>query len=71
MASKAAARLAEKLKPRTELGMNAAELAAELEVTPQAVSQWLRGENLPRPSTMRRLEELTGIPMQEWMEEAS
>lgn len=51
--------------------MNAAELAAELEVTPQAVSQWLRGENLPRPSTMRRLEELTGIPMQEWMEEAS
>ena len=67
MASRAAVRLAEKLKPRTDLGMSTAELAAELKVTVQAVSQWLKGDNLPRPELMQRLEKLTGIPMQEWL----
>jgi len=70
MTSKAAVRLAEKLKPKTEIGMTTAELATELKVSVQAVSQWLRGDNLPRPDHMRKLEELTGIAMQEWLEEA-
>lgn len=70
MLSKAAARLGEKLKPRTELGMSAADLGRELGVTSQAVSQWLRGDNLPRPEVMRKLQELTGIPMQDWTEPA-
>lgn len=70
MQSKAAARLAEALTPRTELGMTAAELARTLGVTQQAVSQWLKGENIPRADMMRRLEDLTGVPMRDWTEPA-
>ncbi len=49
------------LKPKT-----AAELARHLEVTPQAVSQWLAGETTPRIENILRIEHLYGIGAEEW-----
>jgi transcriptional regulator with XRE-family HTH domain len=70
MLSKAAVALAEKLEPRTTLGMTAAELARKLGVTPQAVSGWIKGKAVPTPETLRALEDVTGIPMRAWTEPA-
>lgn len=48
--------------------MRASELARELDVSPQAVSAWLRGDAKPDPEKMAKLEDLLGIPMRAWLE---
>lgn len=70
MVSLAAVRLTELLAPKPALGFNAAELARKLDVTPQAVSGWLKGKALPSPDLMAKLEDLTEIPMRAWTEPA-
>lgn len=42
------------------------ELATHLEVSPQAVSQWLSGATVPRIEHAFRLEHLYGIDAEEW-----
>lgn len=49
--------------------MTQAELARQLEVTPQAVSGWLHGRGRPSPRIMRVLEDM-GVPMRDWLEPA-
>lgn len=44
------------------LGMTAAALAREAEVTPQTVSKWRSGENVPPITRFARLEEILGLP---------
>lgn len=58
------------LEPKTQLGVNASELARRLDVTPQAVSAWLKGRATPSTDMLRKLEDETGIPMRDWTEPA-
>lgn len=46
--------------------MTQAELARQLEVSPQAVSDWLRGDSVPKPNLMAKIEDLLGVPMRAW-----
>ncbi len=56
--------LKEALRPKRP--MSQAELARELRVTPQAVSEWVSGAKQPTAERMRRIEDLLGIPMRSW-----
>lgn len=58
--------LAAILRPPKPRLMTQAELARQLEVSAQAVSDWLRGDSLPRPETMAKIEDITGVPMRSW-----
>jgi transcriptional regulator with XRE-family HTH domain len=40
--------------------LDAAELAARLKVSPEAVRKWLRGERIPRPAQMAAILEVSG-----------
>lgn len=51
--------------------MSQSKLAEELGVSPQAVSGWVIGKSKPTPELMARIEDLVGIPMRAWTEEAS
>lgn len=69
MRTKAARSLAEKLTPApSESGYNQTTLAAFLGVTKGAVNEWCQGKSRPRPDVMRRLQDLFGVPMQDWTE---
>lgn len=57
--------LAEILRPPVRR-LTQAQLARELEVSAQAVSDWLRGDSLPRPELMAKIEDITGVPMRSW-----
>lgn len=46
--------------------MTQAQLARELDVSAQAVSDWLRGDSLPKPDLMAKIEDLLGVPMRAW-----
>lgn len=46
---------------RTRLGLTQVDLAAALQVGPQAVSKWERGENAPDVATLPALAELLGV----------
>lgn len=50
-------------KPSTQ-----SELARALGVTPQSVSNWVNGQSKPSPENMRRLEDIFGILMRDWVE---
>lgn len=67
MHSVASRRLAEALRPKV---MSQSELAEKLEVSPQAVSKWVRGDGRPAPKLMAKIEEVLGIPMREWADES-
>lgn len=43
-------------------GMRQAELARRLDVSPQAVSQWVTDKSAPGKDTLIRLEDLLGLP---------
>jgi transcriptional regulator with XRE-family HTH domain len=58
--------LAAILKPRIAPG----ELAERLGVSKQSVSDWLRGDSLPRPELMAKIEDITGVPMRSWTVDA-
>ncbi len=58
-------RLAEALTPRV---MTQSELARQLGVSAQAVSDWVAGKSKPKPDLMARIEDLLGIPMRAWTE---
>lgn len=62
-------RLNEALRPRRV--MTQAELARRLGVSPQAVSDWLRGDSQPKPDHMAKIEDLLGIPMRSWTDPAT
>ncbi len=68
MASVAARKLAELVRPKSPQ-MTTAELAEKMAVSKQAVAKWLSG-SLPSSKAMRELEDLLGIPMQDWFESA-
>lgn len=57
-------RLQHARKERTSL--NQRQVAERLGVTPQAVSQWERGEDSPSSSNLRKLAELYDVPM-DWL----
>ncbi len=59
-------RLGEALSPKV---MSQAELARKLDVSAQAVSDWVAGKSKPKPDLMAQIEDLTGIPMRAWTEE--
>lgn len=58
--------LAAILRPPKPKHMSQAELARKLEVSAQAVSDWLRGDTLPRPELMAKIEDILGVPMRAW-----
>lgn len=45
-----------------ERGWTQKELAAQVEKSPQAVTNWLRGEDFPRPATLLKLAASLGLP---------
>lgn len=59
--------LAALLRPQ----MKQAELARVLKVSPQTVSDWLRGDSQPKPELMAKIEDLLGVPMRSWTVELS
>jgi transcriptional regulator with XRE-family HTH domain len=48
--------------------MSQSDLARQLEVSPQAVSEWVRGAKQPSAERMAQIEDLLGIPMRAWTE---
>jgi transcriptional regulator with XRE-family HTH domain len=63
--SEAAKKLEKALFPQKEQ-LTVAGLAEKLGVSRQAVHAWLKGDSVPRAKHMAEIENLTGIPMQEW-----
>jgi transcriptional regulator with XRE-family HTH domain len=51
--------------------MTQTDLAKALDVTPQAVGQWLGGHARPSLERMVQLRDLYDIPLAAWTEEAS
>jgi transcriptional regulator with XRE-family HTH domain len=43
-----------------EMGLTQAGLAKQLDVYQQTVSKWIRGETVPRPSAVRKMEDALG-----------
>lgn len=64
MKTEASDRLAKALRPTRV--MSQSELARQLDVSPQAVSDWVRGDCQPKPELMAKIEDLLGIPMRAW-----
>lgn len=54
------------LRPPKPTQMTQAELARELKVSPQAVSDWLRGDTVPKPEIRAKIESLLGVPSGLW-----
>lgn len=54
-----------------ERGMNQAEIAAALGLTPSTVSGWFLGNRYPRIDVMQRLADLLEVPMRELITENS
>jgi transcriptional regulator with XRE-family HTH domain len=44
-----------------QLGINQTELAKNIDVSKEAVSQWLKGEKVPRPAKLLQLSKLLGL----------
>jgi len=65
--TKASLALAKALRPKV---MSAVDLARKLGISKQTVSDWVAHRSRPEPERMAQLEELLGIPMREWTEEA-
>jgi transcriptional regulator with XRE-family HTH domain len=62
----AASRLLEQaVRPKV---MAPGELAKQLGVTPQSVSDWVAGKSKPKADLMARIEDLLEIPMRAWTE---
>jgi transcriptional regulator with XRE-family HTH domain len=68
MLTDGSSRLSEALKPKV---MTQSELAKRLNVSPQAVSDWVAGKSKPRADLMAQIEDLLGIPMRAWTEPSS
>lgn len=64
MKTAASEALRELLRPKRP--MSQTELARELDVSPQAVSEWVSGNSQPTPDRMGKIEDLLGIPMRLW-----
>lgn len=46
--------------------MTQEQLAAQLDVTQQAISSWANGRTSPSPEVMAKLEDILQIPMRDW-----
>ena len=65
--TKASKRLAELVQPLPRR-FTVAEIARKLGVSRQTVTSWYSGENRPSVQHAGALEEITGIPTQDWRE---
>jgi len=63
--SVASEQLSELVSPKV---MSQSELARQLDVSPQLVSDWVHGRKTPSSGLMRKIEDLLGIPMRSWMD---
>ena len=70
MASSPAASAALKAVLAPAVTISAVDLAAELDVTPQAVYNWMNGAGRPAVAHRKRVEELTGVPSASWLTDA-
>lgn len=61
-----AAALAGSVFPRIRIG----QLARQLDVDPETVRRWARGLAVPPAAKLAALEDLLGIPMRAWTEDA-
>lgn len=53
-----------------KVGFSQAELARQLSVSPQAVTNWLKGKDFPRPAKLLRLSVLLRIPFEQLVDQS-